>query len=147
MFIIGGLYAGQAVHSTSGSGRWIVIVLIYIFAVIYSLTWAVSVKIFAAEIHPQRTRASATTLAHSSNWLANFLVALTTPILLAKSSFGAYFLFGGCSILTAIVGAIWMNETRGKSLDEIEAAFHRKATTGTKRNFSTLLGRPIETTF
>ena len=34
-----------------------------------------------------------------SNWLFNFLVALTTSILLAKSSFGAYFLFGTCYLL------------------------------------------------
>lgn len=146
MFVIGGLYAGKAVHSTTGPGRWVVIVFIYLFAVIYSLTWAVSVKIFAAEIHPQRTRASATTLAHSSNWLANFLVALVTPILLSKSSFGAYFLFGGCAILTAIVGAIWMHETRGRSLDEIEAAFNHKAV-GSKKTFATIFERPVETTF
>ena len=146
MFVIGGLYAGQAVHSSTGAGRWVTIVLIYLFAVIYSLTWAVSVKIFAAEIHPQRTRASATTLAHSSNWLANFLVALTTPILLARSSYGAYFLFGGCSIITAIVGAIWIHETRGKSLNEIEAAFNRK-TPAARKNFFSVLERPVTTTF
>ena len=127
MFVIGSLYAGKAVHSSSGAGRWVVIVFIYLFAMIYSLTWGVSVKIFAAEIHPQRTRAAATTLAHSSNWLANFLVALTTPILLSKSSFGAYFLFGGCSIITAAIGAIFMHETKGQSLDEIEATYKRKS--------------------
>ncbi|KAJ5466646.1 hypothetical protein N7539_009375 [Penicillium diatomitis] len=123
MFLIGGLYAGGAIHGTYGAGRWIVIVCIYIFAIIFSLTWAVAVKVYTAEIQPQHTRASATTLAHSSNWIFNFLVALTTPILLAKSSFGAYFLFGGCCFLTSFVGAIFMHETKGKSLGEIEEAF------------------------
>ncbi|GCB26661.1 DNA-directed RNA polymerase III subunit RPC2 [Aspergillus awamori] len=85
MFLIGGLYAGNAVHDSTGAGRWVAIVCIYIFAVIYSLSWAVGIKIYAAEIQPQRTRASATSLAHGSNWTANFLVALTTPILLSKS--------------------------------------------------------------
>lgn len=125
MFLIGGLYAGGAVHGTYGAGRWIVIVCIYVFAIIFSLTWAVAVKVYAAEIQPQRTRASATTLAHSSNWVFNFLVALTTPILLAKSSFGAYFLFGGCCLLTSFVGAIFMQETKGRSLGEIEEAFQQ----------------------
>lgn len=141
MFLIGGLYAGNAVHGSFGAGRWVVIVSIYIFAVIYSMTWAVSIKIYVPEIHPNRTRASATTLGHSSNWLANFLVALTTPILLSKSSFGAYFLFGGCSVLTALVCAAFMHETKGRSLDEIEQAFKRK-TPGRKNPFGTLL-RPI----
>lgn len=123
MFLIGGLYAGNAVHGTFGAGRWVVIVAIYIFAVIFSISWAVGIKIYAAEIQPQRVRASATSLAHGSNWVANFLVALTTPVLLARSSFAAYFLFGGCSVVTAVVCAVFMPETKGKSLDEIEDAF------------------------
>ncbi|QGA13725.1 hypothetical protein EYB26_001375 [Talaromyces marneffei] len=89
MFLIGGLYAGTAVHGNSGAGRWVVIVSIYLFAMLYSLSWGVGIKIYAAEIQPQHTRAAATSLAHGSNWSANFLVALTTPILLANSSYGA----------------------------------------------------------
>lgn len=123
MFLIGGLYAADAVHGTSGAGRWVVIVSIYAFAVIFSVTWAVGIKVYAAEIQPQRTRAAATSLAHGSNWAANFLVALTTPVLLARSSFGAYFLFGGCTLLTAVVCWLFMPETKGRSLDEIEEAF------------------------
>jgi DNA-directed RNA polymerase III subunit RPC2 len=126
MFLIGGLYAGNAVHSHSGPGRWIVILSIYIFVATFCISWAVGLRIYAAECQPQRTRASATNLAHGSNWLTNFLVALTTPILLAKSSFGAYFLFGGCTLFTAVVCFVFMPETKGKSLDEIESAFQRK---------------------
>lgn len=125
MFLIGGLYAGHAVHP-SGIGRWIVILAIYIFVAIFCVSWAVGIRIYAAECQPQRTRASATNLAHGSNWLANFLVALTTPILLAKSSYGAYFLFGGCTLLTALTCVVFMPETKGKSLDEIETAFQMK---------------------
>ncbi|KUL88895.1 hypothetical protein ZTR_03518 [Talaromyces verruculosus] len=131
MFLIGGLYAGTAVHNNSGAGRWVVIVSIYLFAMLFSLSWGVGIKIYAAEIQPQRTRAAATSLAHGSNWSANFLVALTTPILLANSSYGAYFLFGGCSLLTALVCSIFMPETRGRSLEEIEEAF--KKTSVSKR--------------
>ena len=115
MFLIGALYATQNVHGSTGAGRWVVIVSIYIFAVIYSLSWGVGIKIYAAEIQPQRTRASATSLAHGSNWATNFLIALTTPILLSTSSFGAYFLF-----------AVFMPETKGRSLDDIEEAFKWK---------------------
>lgn len=127
MFIMGALYAGNAVHASTGAARWVVIVSIYIFAVIFSLSWAVGIKIYAAEIQPQRTRASATSLAHGSNWLTNFLVALTTPILLSKSSFGAYFLFGGCSLITALICMVFMPETKGRSLDEIEEAFKSRS--------------------
>lgn len=53
-------------------------------------------------------------------------MALTTPILLAKTSFGAYFLWGGCSLFTVGVCAVWMPETRGRGLGEIERAFGEK---------------------
>jgi MFS family permease len=127
MFLMGALYAGNVVHATTGVGRWVVIVSIYIFAVIFSLSWAVGIKIYASEIQPQRTRAAATGAAYMGNWISNFLVALITPILLSKSSFGAYFLFGGCSVTTAVVCAFFMPETKGRSLDEIEDAFKSRS--------------------
>ena len=129
MFLIGGLYAGNTVHY-NGAGRWIVIITIYIYVGIYCISWAIGMRIYVAESQPQRTRASATNLAFGSNWLTNFLVAVTTPILLARSSFGAYFLFGGCTLLTAFVCFVFVPETRGRSLDEIERAFRRKTTSG-----------------
>lgn len=129
MFLMGGLYAGNAVHKSTGAGRWVVIVCIYLFSALYSVTWGISVKVYSAEIQPQRTRASATTLAHSSNWVCNFLVALTTPVLLEKSSFGAYFLFGGCCVITVLVGIFFMHETKGRTFGEIEEAFK-----GSRRN-------------
>ncbi|KAK6085732.1 MFS sugar transporter (H(+)-myo-inositol Co-transporter) [Seiridium cupressi] len=127
MFLMGGLYAGGAVNGDSGAGRWVVIVCIYLFAIIYCITWAVGVKVYAAEIQPQRTRASATNIAHGSNWISNFLVALFTPALLANSSYGAYFLFGGCTLLTALVCIVFMPETLGRNLDDIDLAFKARS--------------------
>ncbi|AEO70695.1 uncharacterized protein THITE_2122379 [Thermothielavioides terrestris NRRL 8126] len=144
MFLMGGLYAGGAVHADSGAGRWIIVASIYVFAIIFSISWAVVIRIYAAEIQPQKTRAAATSLAHGSNWLSNFLVALVTPTLLARTSYGAYFLFGSCSVVTALVCWAFMPETRGKSLDEIEQAFYD--TRGSRRGlkaFGTVLRRKL----
>ncbi|KAH8589615.1 general substrate transporter [Bisporella sp. PMI_857] len=128
--IIGALYASNSVHPTSGAGRWIVIVCIYLYSVFFASSWAVSIKVYAPEIQPQRTRAKATALAHGFNWVCNWFVAFISPILLAKSSSGAYFLFGGCCALTTVVCYFFMIETKGKSLHEIERAFSQKAAEG-----------------
>lgn len=53
----------------------------------------------------------------------NWIIAFTTPIFLAKSTFGVYFLFGSATLLTAIVCVFWMPETRGRSLEDIDAEF------------------------
>jgi len=58
--------------------------------------------------------------------VVNWIIAFTTPIFLAKSSFGVYFLFGSAALLTAIVSVFWMPETRGRSLEDIDAEFSGK---------------------
>lgn len=131
MLLIGALYAAGAVHTSTGAARWVVIVAVYVYVVFYCVSWSVSCKVYAAEVQPQRTRASATNLAHGANWVTNFVVALTTPVLLSRSDSGAYFLWAGCLLLTAVVCATFMPETKGRSLDEIEMAF-RKETMGSQ---------------
>ncbi|OCL10064.1 general substrate transporter, partial [Glonium stellatum] len=102
MIVMGSLYASGAVHESRGAARWVVVVCIYLYAVFFATTWAVSIKVYAPEIQPQRTRAKATALAHGCNWVCNFFVAFICPVLLAKSSFGLYFLFGGCTAVTTV---------------------------------------------
>ena len=69
MWIVGGLYAGDAVH-THGVGRWFVIVFIFIFSLHYCSTWAVSGKIYASEIQPIDIRAAANNVATGLNFVS-----------------------------------------------------------------------------
>ncbi|KAM0241373.1 hypothetical protein ACHAP5_007648 [Fusarium lateritium] len=120
MVIMGSLYASGQVHPEYGAGRWVVIVCIYLFAIAFSFTWAIGFRTWVVESMPRRTRSSASSLAQSSNWTANYIVALVTPVLLDKSSFGAYYLFAGCSLVTTVMVVLFMGETKGYSLEEIE---------------------------
>lgn len=65
--LIGSLYAADAVHSDGGSARWVVIVTIYIYCVIQAATWGISIKVWAPEIQPRRTRAQATNIAYGTS--------------------------------------------------------------------------------
>lgn len=69
MLLIGSLYAAHAVHGNHGAARWVVIVTIYLFAVAFSMTWAICMKLYSSEIQSPATRASATNLAQSVNWV------------------------------------------------------------------------------
>lgn len=55
---------------------------------------------------------------------------MITPILLDKSAYGAYFLFGGLALGTTAVLAMYMPETRGRSLESIQDAFNRPVLKG-----------------
>jgi len=66
-------------------------------------------------------------------------VAYATPIFLAHSAFGAYFLFGALAAGTVFVLAISMPETRGLPLEAIQEAFNQPV----MRSWSSLLRRRI----
>lgn len=53
-------------------------------------------------------------------------MAFTTPIFLNKSSFGVYFMFGSAALITVVVCIFFMPETRGKTLEDIDASFRDK---------------------
>lgn len=140
MLTIGSLYASNSVHKDSGIGRWIVIVLIFVFALSYVSTWGFVGKIYASEIQPGHNRATANALAQALNFvshssltrvalidndeqLTNFLTAFITPIFLARSSSGPYFLFAVLTTTTLAVLWLWMPETRARSLESIQETF------------------------
>ncbi|RYP53336.1 hypothetical protein DL768_001693 [Monosporascus sp. mg162] len=72
-------------------------------------------------------------------YFANWLVALITPILLDTSAFGAYFIFGGLALCTTGVLAAYMPETRGRSLENIQEAFHMPAFSSVARYLRPLI--------
>lgn len=146
MFLIGSLYAADAVHPF-GIARWVVIVSVFMFGLIYCATWGIVGKIYATEIQPTHVRAAANCVAQGLGFVCstplikfsfgpaltyitqftNWLVAMITPILLDKSAFSAYFLFGGLALFTVAVLGACMPETRGRSLEDIQQAFHHPA--------------------
>jgi sugar porter (SP) family MFS transporter len=120
MLLMGSLYAANQVHAHIGAGKWVVIVSIYLFAIAYNVTWAIAFRTSVVESLPSKVRSSASSLAQSANWFANYTVALITPILIAKSVYAMYYLFAGCTLLGTVLVALFMVETQGHSLEAIE---------------------------
>lgn len=59
MSIIGSLYASDSVHPNADVGRWVVLVLIVVFALFYSATWGIIGEIHASEVQTVEIRAAA----------------------------------------------------------------------------------------
>jgi MFS transporter, SP family, galactose:H+ symporter len=99
---------------------------IYIVCFAFSLgpiTW-----IMIAEIFPNRIRARAASLSTAANWLANFVVSLTFPIL--RESLGSsltFALYGAFGIVAIGFVLRRVPETRGKSLEQIAAGWRSAA--------------------
>lgn len=123
MVLMGTMYAANLVHGSHGAGRWVVIVSIYLFAVVYNGTWAIGFRTFLVESLPRKTRSSASSLGQCSNWVANYIVALTTPVMIDRSSFAAYYFFAGCTFICTVVCTLYMFETKGHTLEVIEQRY------------------------
>lgn len=68
MITMGSIYASG---KGAGPARWVVVVMIYMFAVVFSATWAVGFRVYVSEIQPPKTRAGAASLSLSANWVSS----------------------------------------------------------------------------
>jgi len=121
MFTIGILYASQA--TAHKAGRWLVIFLIYLFVFAFGIAWSSLMRVYVTEIQPMETRAAATSLAQTANWVVNWMIAFSTPLFLTHSTSGPYFLFGAATLITVCVCVAFQAESRGVSLEGIDALF------------------------
>lgn len=69
MLLIGSLYAAGKVYADHGAARWVVIVSVYLFACVFSATWALGLRMYLIESLPRKTRSSGASLAQASNWV------------------------------------------------------------------------------
>jgi SP family galactose:H+ symporter-like MFS transporter len=80
-----------------------------------------------AEIYPLKIRGSAEGVAAGANWAANFAVSVT--FLTLVESIGAswsFWLYAGLAVAAWIFSFLLVPETKGRSLEEIEAAWRAK---------------------
>jgi sugar porter (SP) family MFS transporter len=106
--------------------------LILLFTLLYIAFFAMTlgpiVWVVIAEIFPTRIRGRAMAIATVSLWLADFAVSLTFPVIADKlhESFAFWLYAGMCLINFLFIWAV-LPETKGKSLEEIEKRWMKKA--------------------
>ena len=88
------------------------------------------VWVLISEIFPNKIRNKAMAIAVATQWIANYLVAQTFPILsenpaLKDATNGAFpfWIYGFMCIVTIIFIIKLIPETKGKSLEEMEKVF------------------------
>lgn len=106
----------------SSLGGNTVVVFLSIYVALYSFTWAPLTWVIVGEIFPLAIRGSGTGLASSFNWIGSFLVGLLFPIMASEmSEYAVFAIFGAICIFGVIFIRLWVPETRGRTLEEIEA--------------------------
>lgn len=94
-----------------------------VYVAFYSFTWAPLTWVIVGEIFPLVIRGRASGIASSFNWIGSFLVGLLFPIMTSMISQAAVFaIFGVICLLGVAFIRNCVPETRGHTLEEIEAA-------------------------
>lgn len=110
--------------AASGVGAGITIFAICAYVAVFSIGFGPVAWVFVSEIFPLRVRAQAVGLCVVTNRLVSGVVALTfLSISQAITPAGTFFLYGSIVFLSIIFFAVFMPETKGKTLEELALIF------------------------
>jgi MFS transporter, SP family, sugar:H+ symporter len=119
VFTLGAEDAVQGIEMTGTSGI-LALIAANCYIAFFALTWGPVMWVMLGEMFSNKYRGAALAVAGLSQWLANFLVTITFPVMLAGLglgiSYGVYALFG---ILAFFFVRRYVTETKGKTLEEI----------------------------
>ncbi|KAG8377799.1 hypothetical protein BUALT_Bualt08G0071200 [Buddleja alternifolia] len=76
-----------------------------------------------SEILPVKIKGLAGSVATLLNWFCSWVITMTAPLLLTWSSGGTFTMYTVMCVVTVAFVAIWVPETKGKTLEEIQQSF------------------------
>jgi len=113
-----------AIGATSGAAGLLATVCLALYIASFAISLGPVFWLMISEIYPLRIRGTAMSVASIANWGSNWLVALTFPVLLATlGGAGSFWLFAALGIVAWFFVYFRVPETKGRSLEEIEASF------------------------
>ena len=109
---------------------WLVALGLYVFMAFFALGPGVVVWLALSELMPTRIRSNGMSIALVINQLVSTtLAAIFLPFVSKHGYSQMFFLFAGFTIVYFLVAAFFLPETKGKTLEEIEAHFEGSQST------------------
>lgn len=94
------------------------LIMANLFVVFFGLSWGPIVWVLLGEMFNNRIRGAALAIAASAQWIANFLITMTFPILLGSVGLsGAYGLYAISALISIFFVIKYIKETNGKQLE------------------------------
>ena len=91
------------------------------YIVCFGLSWGPIMWVLLGEMFPNRLRGAALSLAGVSQWMTNFAVTMTFPILLGGIGLGgAYAIYASFAVVAAFFAWRFVAETKGKTLEAMQ---------------------------
>jgi MFS family permease len=111
-------------------GAWgpVALVAANVFVVSFGASWGPLVWVLLGEIFPSRIRARALGLAAAAQWIANFAITLSFPVMAAASLPVTYAMYAAFAAASFFFVMFKVPETNGMSLEQAETLFVPKGT-------------------
>ena len=108
----------------SSQTGWLVAISLFIFMAFYAIGPGVCVWLALSELMPTRIRSNGMSIALLINQAVSTTIAAVFLPTVGKYGYATmFFIFAGCTVVYFITAAFFLPETKGKTLEEIEAYF------------------------
>jgi SP family sugar:H+ symporter-like MFS transporter len=116
-----GHYCVSQTGPISANSAGIAMVIFTCMAILgFATTWGPLAWVVCAEIFPPQWKATGMGAATATNWTFNFLIGFFTKKVTASIGYGLGWVFAGSILVGATFVWVFVHETQGKSLEEID---------------------------
>jgi MFS family permease len=108
----------------SAHNGWLVAITLFVFMAFFAVGPGVCVWLALSELMPTRIRSNGMSIALLINQAVSTGIAATFLPTVGKYGYSTmFFAFAGCTVIYFVTAAFFLPETKGKTLEEIEAHF------------------------
>ncbi|RMY27197.1 hypothetical protein D0866_10311 [Hortaea werneckii] len=116
-----GLYSDDwPAHPAAG---WACVAMAYVYICAYGISYSPLAWALPSEVYSTVQRSKGVALATATVWLSNFIVGVATPPMISQAGFGTYVFFAIMCFLGVIWAWVFVPETKGKTLEELDDVF------------------------
>jgi MFS family permease len=110
----------------SAHNGWWVAITLFVFMAFFAIGPGVCVWLALSELMPTRIRSNGMSIALLINQAVSTTIAAIFLPTVGKYGYSTmFFAFAGCTVIYFITATVFLPETKGKTLEEIEAHFER----------------------
>jgi MFS transporter, SP family, arabinose:H+ symporter len=115
--------AGVATVFYAHTHQSLLVWLLVLFIVFFAISQGSVIWVYIAEVFPSRVRSKGQSVGSSSHWIMNALIAGAFPFIAARSQAAPFVFFAAMMLLQFFVVLTLYPETKGSSLEAIQAKF------------------------
>ncbi|MFA5264722.1 MAG: MFS transporter, partial [Opitutaceae bacterium] len=110
----------------STQNGWLTALFTFCYMGFFAIGPGVCVWLALSELMPTRIRSNGMSIALTLNQAVSTTIAAVFLPTVGKYGYSTmFFLFAGCTVIYFVTAAFFLPETKGKTLEEIEAAFEK----------------------